>query len=109
MVNLLSNAFKYSTAETPVDVRVEREGDDALVTVEDRGSGIAEDVQAHIFDRYYRVRGDGKAEGLGLGLYIARFIVEAHGGRIWCESEVGKGSRFSFTLPATPPRGLVGS
>lgn len=58
----------------------------------------AEDRQC-IFDRYYRVKAGSKAEGLGLGLYIARRIVEAHGGHIHVESEVGKGSTFSFSLP----------
>ena len=66
----------------------------------DRGVGIAPEDLPHIFERFYQVRGGRRAEGLGLGLHIARMLVEAHGGRIWAESELGKGSTFSFTLPA---------
>ena len=65
----------------------------------DQGVGIPPEDIPHLFQRYYRAQTARKAEGLGLGLYITRLIVEAHGGRIWVESEVGKGSTFSFSLP----------
>jgi signal transduction histidine kinase len=99
--NLLSNAVKYSPPEKPIQVRVQQNGDEAIVSVQDEGSGIAEEDLAHIFDRFYRTRHSrrGKAEGLGLGLYIAREIVEQQGGRIWCESQQGEGSIFFFSLP----------
>ena len=97
--NLLSNALKYSDPETPVVVRARRAGDEVEVAVSDRGRGIALEDLPHLFERFYRARGARKAEGLGLGLYITRLLVEAHGGRVWVESEVGKGSTFYFTLP----------
>lgn len=99
LLNLISNALKYSPKETEVLVRVE-EGAEAVVTsVTDRGVGIPPDDLPHIFERFYRAEGARKAEGLGLGLYITKMLIEAHGGRIWAESEVGQGSTFHFTLP----------
>lgn len=91
--------------------RLERQDDEALISVADWGLGIAPEHLPHIFERYYRVNGDKKVGGLGLGLYIARLIVETHGGRIWVESEMGRGSTFSFTLPTAtvkPDRDLEG-
>jgi two-component system, NtrC family, sensor histidine kinase KinB len=98
VVNLVSNALRYSPADTPVTVRVGELAGEAIVAVSDLGVGIEETHQAHLFDRYYRVEGSKKSEGLGLGLYISRLIVEAHGGRIWVESRPGQGSTFSFSL-----------
>ncbi|MGI5836537.1 MAG: sensor histidine kinase, partial [Chloroflexota bacterium] len=69
----------------------------------DKGIGIAPDELPHLFERFYRIKGTRKAEGLGLGLYITQMLVEAHGGKIWVESEPGKGSTFSFTLPIANP------
>ncbi|MHB1134862.1 MAG: PAS domain S-box protein [Chloroflexota bacterium] len=98
--NLVGNALKYSPAETQVDVRLGLQTDQLLVSVADQGRGIAAEDLPHLFERYYRARETRERhEGLGLGLYIARLIVEAHGGKIWVESEVGKGSTFSFSLP----------
>ncbi|HCF58742.1 MAG TPA: hypothetical protein DFS52_12215, partial [Myxococcales bacterium] len=100
LANLLSNALKYSTPGSPVRVRVERRGDEAVVSVSDEGPGIAPGELARMFERFYRSPSSQKrAEGLGLGLYISRLIVEAHGGRVWAESELGKGSTFGFSLP----------
>ncbi|MHB9108214.1 MAG: ATP-binding protein [Armatimonadota bacterium] len=98
MVNLLSNALKYSPPEAPVTVSACREGDEMIVSVTDRGIGIAPEDLPNIFARFYRARGSRRTEGIGLGLYITRQLVEAHGGRIWVESEPGKRSTFSFTL-----------
>jgi signal transduction histidine kinase len=99
--NLLSNALKYSPGDAPVVVRLARRESEVVVTVVDRGPGIAPDELPHLFERYYRARRARQSrDGLGLGLYIAKGLIEAHGGRIWVESEIGKGSAFSFTLPA---------
>ncbi|TAK35676.1 MAG: PAS domain S-box protein [Chloroflexota bacterium] len=99
LVNLLSNALKYSTPETDVTLTAERTNDEVTVSVVDHGVGIAPEDLTNIFDRYFRAQGTRRTEGLGLGLYITRMLVEAHGGRAWAESELGKGSTFYFTLP----------
>ena len=99
LVNLITNALKFSPPDRPVVIRVERRADEAVVSVIDQGVGIAPEELPHIFERFYRARAGRRAEGLGLGLYITRLIVEAHGGRIWVESKPGKGSTFSFALP----------
>jgi signal transduction histidine kinase len=98
--NLLTNALKYSGEGDPVSARIARRGSEVELDVIDRGMGIAPESMAMLFDRYYRTpAGKARARGLGLGLYIARLIVEAHGGRIEVSSEVGKGSTFSLVLP----------
>ncbi len=99
LVNLLSNALKYSPEGTEVRVGAERRDRQVRIWVQDRGIGIPTEDRPHLFERFYRAKGARQAEGLGLGLYITRMLVEAHGGRIWVESDVGKGSTFSFTLP----------
>jgi len=100
LTNLLSNALKYSSRDSEVVVRAERSGCEVAISVIDRGAGIAAEDLPRLFERFYRTSIVHKAEGLGLGLYITRMLVEAHGGRIWVESEVGKGSTFTFTMPA---------
>ena len=99
IVNLLSNALKYSTPGTPVLVRARQEAGMVRISVTDEGPGIPPEELPLLFQRYYRVKGTQKKEGIGIGLYIARLLVEAQGGRIWVESDLGKGSTFSFTLP----------
>jgi len=75
------------------------------ITVADTGPGIAPAHQQEIFEEYVRVaHGDSRAEGYGLGLAIARRLVQAAGGKIWVESELGHGSKFSFLVPLNPPR-----
>jgi signal transduction histidine kinase len=95
--NLLDNAIKYTDSGGAVTVRVADGDDEILVSVRNTGTGIPEDCLPHIFDAFYRVRRDIK--GSGLGLSIAKAIIEAHEGRIWAESAPAKGSVFSFTLP----------
>ena len=102
LLNLLSNALKYSPDDSPVTIRARRQGSTIVIAISDRGKGILPEEQAHIFDRFYRVKGERKVEGIGLGLYITRLLVEAHGGRIWVESQPGQGSVFSFALPIAP-------
>lgn len=100
MLNLLTNALKYSNSESEVLVRAAVTSREAIISVADHGPGISPEDLPRIFERFYRA-GDAqeKAEGLGLGLYITRMLVEAHGGHIWARSERGKGSTFHFTLP----------
>jgi signal transduction histidine kinase len=103
VINLLSNAVKF-TAAGSVTVRVAASGaDEVVVSVADTGAGIAPDDQARVFEAFAQA-GDtltDKPRGTGLGLPISREIVEEHGGRLWLESEVGRGSTFAFALPVT--------
>jgi signal transduction histidine kinase len=97
LVNLVGNALKYS--QDRVVVTAGGDGDVVRISVEDRGPGIAPEDLPRIFERYYRGQRH-EGEGLGLGLFIVRKLVEAHGGRIWADSRPGQGSTFTFTLPA---------
>ncbi len=103
LTNLLSNALKYSTPGTEVRVIISQRNHEAVIAVADQGPGIPPEELPHLFQRYYRTRAARRGrEGLGLGLYITRMLVEAHGGHIWVESRVGVGSTFSFSLPIAP-------
>ncbi len=100
--NLLTNALKYSPAPGAIRAAASSSPEEVTVSVTDQGAGIAPDMLPHLFDRYYRVTGsslESRTDSYGLGLYIARLIVDAHGGRIWVESRQGIGSTFFFTLP----------
>jgi PAS domain S-box-containing protein len=99
--NLLDNAIKYSPRQRTFTVTSHATGDEVIVSVSDAGMGISLREQEHIFDRFHRVgnRMTQTTPGAGLGLYICRAIVEAHGGRIWVESTLHEGSTFSFSLP----------
>lgn len=102
LANLISNAVKFSPAEEPVVVELFRIGDTVKVSVTDRGTGIAKDDLSKLFQksgRLYRP-GDERRPGNGLGLYICKTLVEAQGGRIWCDSSTDQGSTFSYTIPA---------
>jgi signal transduction histidine kinase len=96
LVNLVGNALKYSNER--VTVEAAREGEIVRISVTDRGPGVSAADLPRIFDRYYRGQRH-EGEGLGLGLYIVRKLVEAHGGWIAAESRQGEGSTFTFTLP----------
>lgn len=104
LLNLLDNAQKYSPPDTPIHISVHRHNGEAVISVADQGQGIRMEEMPHIFDRFYRESQQRKGVGIGLGLYITKVLVEAHGGRIWAESEVGKGSTFYFTLPTESTR-----
>jgi signal transduction histidine kinase len=105
LLNLLSNALKYSEPDTPVVVAVREAKGEVITSVIDQGRGISPDELPHVFDRYFRAKETRDTrEGLGLGLYITRMLVEAHGGRIWVVSEMGRGSTFSFSLPLSAPK-----
>jgi len=105
--NLLSNALKYSPDGGEVVVRVEESDGTARVSVRDHGIGMLPSQLPQVFDRFYRIRETAStASGLGLGLFICRSLIEAHGGRIWAESDgPGQGSTFRFTLPLAPVDG----
>lgn len=105
--NLLSNALKYSTPGTPVLVRARRVDGEVVIDITDQGPGIDPECLPHLFERFYRVKGTTSTEGIGLGLYITRTLIEAHGGRIWVESQPGVGSTFTFTLPVVISRGTT--
>lgn len=97
--NLVGNAVKYSPPKSRVQVSAWEENGEVVVEVKDTGPGIPADQLPRVFDRFWRAEKSGR-HGIGLGLAIARTLVEAHGGRIWVESEVGTGSAFRFALPA---------
>ncbi len=99
--NLIDNAVKYSPQGTEVLISARRDRRQLVISVTDKGPGIPADELTNIFDRMYRIeqRLTSGVEGIGLGLSICRRLVEAHGGRIWVQSEMGKGSTFYFTLP----------
>jgi two-component system, sensor histidine kinase and response regulator len=100
VTNLLSNAVKYSPEQNRIEIAARRTGPSARVSVRDFGIGIASADQARIFERYVRTdTGKQQAEGTGLGLYVCRHLVEAHGGAVGVDSELGSGSTFWFELP----------
>ncbi len=107
--NLLSNAVKFSPQKTPIRVGAMVQGIRLLITVKDQGVGMAPEQLARVFDKFYRADGSNAAvPGLGLGMSIVKNIVEAHGGEIWVESELGIGTQVSFALPMEYPETFSG-
>lgn len=103
--NLLGNAIKYNHEQGEVFVALRMDGSAVRFEVRDTGIGIPQEDLPHVFRRFYRANvGSGKVEGSGLGLAIAEMVIEKHAGRIWVTSESGKGSTFSFTIPAARHR-----
>jgi len=104
--NILENAIRYNSENGEVIVKVEKVPDQPFleVSVKDTGIGISQDDLAKLFTKFFRAESAMKlqTEGSGLGLYVAKNIVQAHGGQIWAESEAGRGSVFHFTLPTDP-------
>jgi signal transduction histidine kinase len=105
VTNLLDNAIKSSPADSAVAVEVAHEGDLASVAVRDHGAGVAVEDRDRIFEKFHRGKGLA-TRGSGLGLYIARQVVDAHGGRIWVEDPEGSGAALVFSLPTTSPHAL---
>lgn len=103
LANLIGNAVKFVEPGGSITVGAELRDEEVVIRVTDTGAGIAPEHLPHIFDRYWEARGGARIRGSGLGLTIARGIVEAHGGRIQVESVAGSGSTFSFTLPTRSP------
>lgn len=96
--NLLGNALKFTPLSGKIDVSAQAVGTDVVFQVRDTGAGISTEQLPYVFDRYWAGR-EGNPTGSGLGLYISHGIVEAHGGRLWVQSEPGQGSTFSFSIP----------
>jgi signal transduction histidine kinase len=105
VVNLLSNAHKYTGDGGHIGITAQRDGDDVRVDVCDTGIGMSPEEQAQLFTKFFRAQHDSRAagEGTGLGLALTRLLVELHGGRITVQSALGTGSTFSFTLPVAQP------
>jgi PAS domain S-box-containing protein len=101
LTNLLTNALKFSPQDSTVRIKARPSGNEVIFAVLDQGIGIDSADLPYIFDRFYRPRRrEGQGDSVGLGLYITRMLVEAHGGRIWVESTPGSGSKFFVALPA---------
>ncbi|MBN2006805.1 MAG: GAF domain-containing protein [Anaerolineae bacterium] len=98
LINIVSNAIKYIQDGGVIEVNVTEEAEETLFIVSDNGPGISAEDQVHIFDTFFRGK-TRQAEGAGLGLAFCKLAVEAHGGKIWLKSEVGKGATFYFTIP----------
>lgn len=105
LANLLGNALRFTPAGGEVSITVKPVAEGVCISVSDTGCGIREEQLAHVFERHWRARPATRGS-TGLGLYIAKGIVESHGGRIWVESKVGVGTKFSFTLPPAPDDAL---
>jgi signal transduction histidine kinase len=105
--NLFSNAIKYAPNSGELLLAAELKGQQMVISLRDRGPGIAEQDQRHVFDKGFRVKrhGAGQVKGSGMGLAYVRTAAERHGGRAWCESTVGKGSTFFIALPLAPANG----
>jgi signal transduction histidine kinase/CheY-like chemotaxis protein len=103
LLNLVGNALKFTSRGGRISITVELLEKEVCFQVADTGSGIADEDKAHLFERYWKGKPSG-THGTGLGLYIAKGIVQAHGGRLWVESEVGVGTTFLFTLPLADER-----
>lgn len=104
--NLIGNAIKFTPRDGRIVVQAERAGDSVVFSVQDSGPGISPDLLPHVFDRYSQAKATANL-GVGLGLAIAKGFVEAHGGRIWVESQLGAGSTFFFSIPVAKPLALI--
>jgi signal transduction histidine kinase len=100
--NLVGNALKFTPEGGLVTLSAERDATMVRFAVVDSGPGIPREDLARVFDRFWRKETPGK-KGTGLGLFIAKGIIEAHGGRIWVESDTGRGASFYFTIPLVDP------
>jgi signal transduction histidine kinase len=105
LLNLLSNALKFTPEGGRIDVEATCAGGAALISVRDTGVGIAPEDHAAVFEEFRQVGKTGNVEGTGLGLALSRKFIELHGGRIWVESALGRGATFHFTLPLTAGAG----
>jgi signal transduction histidine kinase len=103
LLNLMTNAVKFTPQGGSISIKVREQDSGVTVAVKDNGIGIAREEQSRLFKPYSRVSSDRQTQpGLGLGLALAKQVVELHGGKIWVDSESGSGSTFSFYLPRRP-------
>jgi two-component system, NarL family, sensor kinase len=102
--NLIANAINHSLRGSSVDVVILSRSGSCHVQVLDEGQGIQPDELPHLFDRFYQGHSDRQAKGTGLGLYLSRQIIEAHGGKIWAEPRIPRGAIFAFRLPGQTPK-----
>lgn len=103
ITNLLTNAIKYSPPESPIQITLAVEGDEAVIRVQDQGIGIPEDDLKRLFEPFHRASNVGQIQGTGLGLAITRQAIEKHGGTISVDSRVGEGTTFTVRLPLKKP------
>jgi signal transduction histidine kinase len=103
ITNLITNAIKYSAGTGEISIKIKKQKGEVIVSVADQGIGISKDQQKKVFDRLYQVSDDKEKTfpGFGMGLYISKEIITRHRGKIWVESEKGKGSTFYFCLPVS--------
>jgi two-component system sensor histidine kinase KdpD len=99
LINLIENAIQFTPLDTPIDISAFAEKDKVVVSIEDRGPGIVPDEVNRLFEKFYRGRMLTSKRGLGLGLAICKYIVNAHAGIIWAENRKDSGAAFRFTLP----------
>ncbi|HEY4389631.1 MAG TPA: ATP-binding protein [Ktedonobacteraceae bacterium] len=110
LTNLVENALYYTPEESPLEVRIEEQEEQILVSIADRGAGIPESERERIFSKFYRLQGETTNthhKGTGLGLAICRGLIQGHGGCIWVEEREGGGAQFCFTLPRGGMKGTI--
>jgi signal transduction histidine kinase len=99
ITNYLGNGIKYSNGNTDVYLNISHDKNWVTISVKDMGLGIAKEHLPHIFERFFRAEKTKNMEGIGLGLYLCSRIIQQHNGKVWAESEEGKGSTFYFSIP----------
>jgi len=99
VTNYLSNGIKYSKGKTDIILTIYYDNKAITVSVKDEGLGISKYQLPYIFERFFRAEKTKNLEGIGLGLYLCRQVIQAHNGQVWAESEEGKGSTFYFSIP----------
>jgi signal transduction histidine kinase len=107
LINLMENSIKFTPQDGQFEVGARHEEDWVHIWVRDNGPGIPLSEQERIFDKFTRLRGEKRVGGLGIGLAFCRLAVLGHGGKIWVESEPGKGSTFHFTFPVATKEQLA--